>query len=90
MFVLCGFEHSVANMYYISSALFAKTVPAFAEAATAAGVDLDKVTWGGMFGSNLLPVTIGNIIGGAICVGVAYWYIYLKRAKRIDILTSEE
>ena len=90
MFVLCGFEHSVANMYYISAALFAKTVPAYAEAATAAGVDLGKVTWGGMFGSNLLPVTIGNIIGGGICVGVVYWYIYLKRSKRIDILTSEQ
>ncbi len=80
MFVLCGFEHSVANMYYISAGLFAKLVPAYAEAASSAGVDLGLITVGRFFGTNLLPVTLGNILGGGVCVGVVYWLIYLRGA----------
>jgi formate/nitrite transporter len=81
IFVLAGFEHSVANMYYISAGLFAKTNAAYAQAATDAGVDFSGLTWGHFFGKNLLPVTLGNIVGGAICVGVVYWYVYLKGKK---------
>ncbi len=79
MFVLCGFEHSVANMYYISAGLFAQGVPAYAEAAAAAGVNTTALTFGNFLGANLLPVTIGNIIGGGICVGALYCFIYLKK-----------
>ena len=79
MFVLCGFEHSIANMYYISAGLFAKTIPAFSQAAADAGIDMSMLTWGNFFGKNLLPVTLGNIVGGAICVGCAYWFIYLRK-----------
>ena len=82
MFVLCGFEHSIANMYYISSGLFAKTNATYVQAATDAGVDLTNLTWGNFFSKNLLPVTLGNIVGGAICVGCAYWFIYLRKAKK--------
>ena len=82
MFVLCGFEHSVANMYYIAAGIFAKGIPEYAQAAVKAGVDPGAVTWGNFFGGNLLPVTIGNIIGGAVCVGCVYWYIYLKKPGR--------
>lgn len=89
MFVLCGFEHSIANMYYIAAGLFAKAVPAYAMAATQAGVDTSMLTIGKMFGANLLPVTIGNIIGGAVCVGLPYWFIYLRRKKKMDILTED-
>lgn len=81
MFVLCGFEHSIANMYFIGSGLFAKTNPVFAQAAAEAGVDMSVLTWGNFFGKNLLPVTLGNIVGGAICVGCAYWFIYLRKRK---------
>ena len=81
MFVLCGFEHSVANMYYISAGLFANGVPAYAQAAAAAGVNTSALTAGAFFGVNLLPVTIGNIIGGGICVGALYCLIYLKEKK---------
>ena len=84
MFVLCGFEHSVANMYFISAGLFAKNVPAFAQAAAEAGIDTSALTWGAFFGKNLLPVTLGNIVGGAICVGCAYWFIYLRKAKKAN------
>ena len=89
IFVLCGFEHSVANMYYLFAGLFAKAVPAYVAAATAAGVDTSMLTIGRMFGANLLPVTIGNMIGGAICVGLPYWFIYLRRKKKMDILSED-
>lgn len=79
LFVLCGFEHSVANMYYIGAGLLAKSIPDFAAVATAAGVDMSALTWGNFFVANLLPVTIGNIIGGA-AVGAVYWFVY-KRDK---------
>ena len=78
MFVLCGFEHSVANMFYISAGLFAKGNENYMLMAEAAQVDVSGLTWGSMFTANLLPVTIGNIIGGAILVGVAHWFVYLK------------
>ncbi len=82
IFVLCGFEHSVANMYFISAGIFAKTVPAFASAASEAGVDLDVISWGNFLGRNLLPVTLGNIVGGAVCVGCVYWFLYLRETKK--------
>ena len=82
MFVLCGFEHSVANMYYISAGLFAKLDPAYADAALSAGVDLGALTVGRFFLANLLPVTVGNIIGGFVCVGCTYWFCYLKKEGR--------
>ena len=78
MFVLCGFEHSVANMYFISAGLFAKSAPAYLDAAVAAGVDVGAVTMDGFLVGNLLPVTLGNIIGGAVFVGCVYWYCYLQ------------
>jgi formate/nitrite transporter len=81
IFVVCGFEHCVANMYYIGAGLFAKTVPAYAQAAQAAGVDLDAINIGSFFGGNLLPATLGNIIGGSVCVGLVYYLAYLKENK---------
>ena len=63
-FVIAGFEHSVANMYYISAGLFAKNIPAYVEAAAAAGLDISGLTWFNFLVHNLLPVTVGNIIGG--------------------------
>lgn len=82
IFVLCGFEHSVANMYYISAGIFAKGNPVYAQAALEAGVDTSVINWGNFFGANLLPVTIGNIIGGAVCVGCVYWFVYLRKNEK--------
>ena len=82
LFVLCGFEHSVANMYFISAGLFAKSNAAYLQAAADAGIDTSALTWGSFFGKNLLPVTIGNIIGGAICVGCVYWFVYVRKNKK--------
>ncbi len=72
LFVLCGFEHSVANMFYIPAGLFARSVPAYAALAAEAGLDLTALTWGNFFLRNLLPVTLGNILGGA-GVGLLLW-----------------
>ncbi len=78
-FVLCGYEHSVANMYFISAGLFAST-----NAQMAAAVDpsvLQNLSWGSFFSANLLPVTLGNIIGGSGLAGVVYWFLYLGGKK---------
>ncbi len=72
IFVLGGFEHSIANMYYIAAGVFANSVY---------GVGNAAVNWGAGLLNNLLPVTIGNLIGGA-AIGVTYWFLYLKGAKK--------
>ncbi len=82
-FVAAGFEHSIANMYFISVGLFIKD---FAPASfwTAIGkqaVDFPALTWSNFFLKNLLPVTLGNIIGGVLLVAVIYWMIYLRTDK---------
>jgi formate transporter len=79
-FVAAGFEHSVANMYFIPLGLLIKAVapPAFWTAIHAAPADYPALTWQGFLLGNLLPVTIGNIIGGAVLVGAVYWFVYLR------------
>ena len=79
-FVAAGFEHSVANMYFIPIGLFIKAFASteFWQQAGVSAVDYADLTWGNFFLANLLPVTIGNIIGGAMMVGLAYWFIYLR------------
>ncbi len=86
-FVAAGFEHSVANMYFIPVGLFIKQfdptvfqLPAFVDAGKTLA-DYGALTWGNFFLKNLLPVTIGNIIGGALMVGGVYWFIYLRKAE---------
>ncbi|MGD2155797.1 MAG: formate/nitrite family transporter [Anaerolineales bacterium] len=79
-FVAAGFEHSVANMYFIPIGLLIKTLdPTFA-ASTA--INLTDLTWGSFVINNLLPVTIGNIIGGSLFVAGIYWAIFLRQAER--------
>lgn len=80
-FVAAGFEHSIANMYFIPIGLFIKNwAPAsfWTTIGRSAG-DFANLTWGNFFIANLLPVTIGNIIGGAVMVGGIYWFIYLRK-----------
>ncbi len=73
VFVLCGFEHCVANMYYL---------PAGIMAAARYGLTADGLTWGSALLKNLLPVTLGNMIGG-FAVGLAYRTAYLKKNEKI-------
>ena len=78
-FVAAGFEHSVANMYFIPIGLVIKFFdPTFA---ASTGLDLSGLTWSAFFINNLLPVTIGNIIGGSVGVAAIYWVIFLRPAK---------
>lgn len=63
VFVAMGFEHSIANMFFIPTAMFY-------------GAD---ITWTQFIVDNLIPATLGNIVGGAIFVGMSYWYIYEKK-----------
>ncbi|UCH60019.1 MAG: formate transporter FocA [Anaerolineales bacterium] len=83
-FVAAGFEHSIANMYFIPVALFIKSGASaeFWDLIGRTAVDFPNLTWGNFFLANLLPVTIGNIIGGAVMVGLVYWSIYLWPAWR--------
>jgi len=79
-FVVCGFNHSIADMTYCMLGLFAKGVPGYVEAATAAGVAVEKLTWGNYFRGNMLPVTLGNIVGG-VFIGFVMWYSFLRKPK---------
>lgn len=74
-FVAAGFEHSVANMYFIPSGLLIKTFDP--TLAASLNLDLSSLTIGG-FINNLIPVTIGNIIGGGFMVALVYWFVYLR------------
>jgi formate/nitrite transporter len=76
-FVACGFEHSVANMFFIPYGLFVKSNEGFVSSQSGLP-DLSGLTWGDFLGANLVPVTLGNIIGGAVMVGAVYWFIYLR------------
>ena len=82
LFVTAGFEHSIANMYYISAGILASHSQALAGAAVSSGlVTADapqNLTWGGMLLHNLLPVTLGNILGGSGFVGMLYWFVYRR------------
>lgn len=86
-FAVIGFEHSVANMFLVPLGLFAGSDPAYvAFTRTAAGLAANTpalhATWGAFFTNNLIPVTLGNIVGAGLFVGAAYWYAYLKPAEQ--------
>ena len=70
-FVAMGFEHSVANMYFIPVALLIER--------DSAVPDVPGLDWGSFVLDNLVPVTIGNVIGGGLLVGAVYWFVYLRR-----------
>lgn len=77
-FVASGFEHSVANMYFIPVALLIKRDHAWVNSMSDVP-DLHTLTWNNYLVDNLLPVTIGNLIGGTLLVGAVYWFIYLRQ-----------
>jgi formate/nitrite transporter len=81
-FVAAGFEHSIANMYFIPYALFIREFdPAFASAVAPQVPHLEKLTWTAFLLRNLVPVTIGNILGGAVLVAAVYWAIFLRKSE---------
>ncbi len=82
-FVAAGFEHSIANMYFIPTGLFirAGAPAAFWAAIGKSAADYADLTWSNFLFNNLLPVTLGNIVGGAVLVGAVYWFVYLRHAR---------
>ncbi len=83
LFVLSGFEHSIANMYYIPLGIFAKGQYG-AKAAEVFNISSDKLAslnWGTMWTGNLIAVTLGNIVGGSLIIAGIYWLTYVKEPK---------
>lgn len=72
-FVASGFEHSVANMYFIPAGLLLKTQ---------LGIQEPGLNWEAFLAGNLLPVTLGNIVGGVVFVAGVYWYVHLPQSRR--------
>jgi formate/nitrite transporter FocA (FNT family) len=68
IFVVMGYEHSVANMFFIPAAIYS-------------GAD---ITWAGFLSKNLFPATLGNIVGGMLLVGTVYWYLFLRQPQKTD------
>jgi len=86
-FVAAGFEHSIANMYFIPMGILLTSQPTVLAAAGVTADGIANLTWMGFIG-NLVPVTIGNIIGGSILVGAVYWLAYLRRERTEELATA--
>lgn len=87
-FVAMGFEHSVANMYFIPLGLL--LMGEGSVLAAAGGIDISNLNWGTFFVNNLLPVTLGNIIGGVFFVGFLYWFAYRRYCEKCDMEVDEK
>ena len=79
-FVAAGFEHCVANMFFVPMGLLIENDEAFVSSQSSVP-DLSNLTWENFLVGNLVPVTIGNIVGGAVMVGAIYWFVYLRGAS---------
>jgi formate/nitrite transporter len=79
LFITSGFEHSVANMYYIPAGILAKANPIWVEAAHLSSEQLANLNWLTFVVKNLIPVTLGNIVGGSVMVGGLYWVALKKK-----------
>ena len=88
-FVVSGYEHCVANMYYIPAGIFAAANPAYAQKAMEAygytAAQLEQLNWGSFLAGNLLPVTLGNIVGGMICVGLPLYLIHSAKIRQEEL-----
>ena len=80
-FVAAGFEHSIANMYFIPLGLLLRDNPDILQAAGPLSGELTRLTLPWM-AHNLAAVTLGNILGGGVLVGMVYWFIYLRSKGR--------
>jgi len=91
-FAAAGFEHSIANMYFVPTGLLIRSdaPEAFWTAIGKTAADFADLTWGRFLVHNLIPVTLGNIIGGALLVGIVYWFVYLRsRQTAVDAREPE-
>lgn len=76
-FVIAGFEHCVANMYYLLLGVFAKANPAYVELSHQTAEKVANINFTHIV-QNMIPATLGNIVGGGIFVGIAYWLVYMN------------
>ena len=81
LFITSGFEHSIANMYYIPAGILAKSNASWVEASGLTAEKLAHLNWNTFITKNLVPVTIGNIVGGVILVAGVYWFTYYKNSE---------
>ncbi len=92
-FVASGFEHLVANMYFIPMGLFLKGNPevvAAAEKMAGKTLDLSNLTWKGFIVINQFPVLLGNVFGGVILAGLAFWFINLRPRLNFTFTIKED
>ena len=84
-FVAAGFEHSIANVYFIPMGLFIKAGAddTFWNSIGKTAADFPALSWSNFLFGNLIPVTAGNIIGGSVLVGAVYWFVYLRKQKAL-------
>ena len=84
-FIVSGYEHCVANMYYIPAGIFAAGNKKYVECAMReygyTAEQLEKLNWGEFFITNQIPVTLGNIVGGMVFVGVILYAINMNKQK---------
>ena len=89
LFVTAGFEHCVANMYYITAGLVAKMNPAYVQVAMAEyGVTLEQLSALNIKNfliGNLVPVTIGNILGGMLIIGIPLLYLNAEQTEKVVV-----
>lgn len=93
LFITSGFEHSVANMFYIPAGIIAKANPDWVSQAISLGVSSESIAhlgWGSFIFNNAIPVTLGNIVGGSLFVGLMYWIGYLYKSKSLHETQSQE
>ncbi len=81
LFVLCGFEHSIADIYFCIAGIFTSAEY---------GIAAESLNWGSFLLKNLLPVTLGNIVGGAGIVGCGYWLTYLRHTPYSPMSIEDE
>ena len=77
-FVASGFEHAIANMYFIPAGILAQQQPAALANANIEPLQLASLNWQSMWSNNLFAVTLGNGVGGALFVGAIYWWLYVR------------
>jgi len=80
-FVASGFEHAIANMYFIPAGIFARHIPGARHASGLDSIVLDQLGWVTMWQNNLVAVTLGNLVGGGLFVGAVYWWLNHNKRK---------
>lgn len=77
-FVAMGMEHCIANMFFIPAAILTGTDPRYTELVSNGAATALTADWSRFFMDNLVPVTLGNLVGGALLVGLVYCFIHGK------------